>query len=62
MFWYKNGRIINDFGDFFLLQNFKRTLRLGLLHPERHDGEYTCEAVGNLERKAVTFEIRVLGT
>ncbi|XP_044174180.1 uncharacterized protein LOC114947269 isoform X5 [Acropora millepora] len=60
MFWYKNGRIINDFGDFFLLQNFKRTLRLGLLHPERHDGEYTCEAVGNLERKAVTFEIRVL--
>ena len=62
IFWYKNGRIINDFEDFFLLQNFKRTLRLGSLRPERHDGEYICEAVANLEREEVKFKIKVLGT
>ncbi|XP_044174176.1 uncharacterized protein LOC114947269 isoform X3 [Acropora millepora] len=60
IFWYQNGRRINDFGDFFLLQNFNRTLRLGSLHRVRHDGLYACEAVGNLETKEEAFKIKVL--
>ncbi|XP_044174181.1 adhesion G-protein coupled receptor G4-like [Acropora millepora] len=60
IFWKLNGSRINDFGDSFLLQNFNRTLRLGSLHPARHDGEYACEAVGNLERINATFRIKVL--
>ena len=62
IFWKLNGSRINDFGDSFLLQNFNRTLRLGSLHPARHDGEYACEAVGNLERINATFRIKVLGS
>ena len=62
IFWSLNGSRIKDFGDFFLLQNFNRTLRLGSLHPARHDGKYACEAVGNLERINATFRIKVLGT
>ena len=62
IFWKLNGSRINDSGDFFLLQNFNRTLRLGSLHPERHDGLYACEAVGNFTRTRATFEIKVLGT
>ncbi|XP_074636328.1 uncharacterized protein LOC141894547 isoform X1 [Acropora palmata] len=60
IFWSLNGSRIKDFGDFFLLQNFNRTLRLGSLHPARHDGKYACEAVGNLERINATFRIKVL--
>ncbi|XP_074637127.1 uncharacterized protein LOC141895246 isoform X2 [Acropora palmata] len=60
IFWKLNGSRINDSGDFFLLQNFNRTLRLGSLHPERHDGLYACEAVGNFTRTRATFEIKVL--
>ncbi|KAK2547207.1 Adhesion G protein-coupled receptor L3 [Acropora cervicornis] len=60
IFWKLNGSRINDSGDFFLLQNFNRTLRLGSLHPERHDGLYACEAVGNFTRTRATFEIKYL--
>ncbi|XP_068752097.1 uncharacterized protein [Montipora capricornis] len=60
IFWYQNGRRINDSGDFFLLQNFNRTLRLGSLIPARHDGEYECEAVGNFTRIRARFQIKVL--
>ncbi|XP_068678794.1 uncharacterized protein [Montipora foliosa] len=59
--WYQNGAPINNSGDFFLHQNFNRTLRLGSLNPGIHDGFYACEAVSNNRSITATFQVKVLG-
>ena len=59
--WYQNGVPINNSGDFFLHQNFDRTLRLGSLNPGIHDGFYACEAVSNNRSITATFQVKVLG-